>query len=123
MVFVLRDHGPYRRDALVPIPSRRVVLPPAKLVPKTIKKVRKAPAILIYFCFLSGSKTALFGEREMLFAVKIDNRLSLSTMSSHFAGFVPVSVQGPVSRKSRKRLGPEKPFVKLPTACFGKPIF
>ena len=31
--------------------------------------------------------------------------------------------QGPVSRKSRKLLGSEKPFVKLPTACFGKPIF
>ena len=29
----------------------------------------------------------------------------------------------PVSRKSRKLFGPGKPFVKLPTACFGKPIF
>ena len=32
-------------------------------------------------------------------------------------------VQGPVSRKSRKRFGHGKPFVKLLTACFGKPIF
>ena len=31
--------------------------------------------------------------------------------------------QGPVSRKSRKLFGPEKPFVKLPNACFGKPTF
>ena len=31
--------------------------------------------------------------------------------------------QGPVSRKSRKLFGPEKPFVKLATACFGKPFF
>ena len=30
---------------------------------------------------------------------------------------------GLVSRKSRKLFGPEKPFVKLPTACFRKPIF
>ena len=28
-----------------------------------------------------------------------------------------------VSRMSRKLFGPQKPFVKLPTACFGKPIF
>ena len=27
------------------------------------------------------------------------------------------------SRKSRKLFGPEKPFEKLPTACFGKAIF
>ena len=33
------------------------------------------------------------------------------------------SNQGPVSRKSRKLFGPEKSFEKLPTACFGKPIF
>ena len=30
---------------------------------------------------------------------------------------------GRVSRKSRKRFGPEKPFVKLLSACFGKLIF
>ena len=30
---------------------------------------------------------------------------------------------GPVCRKSRKLFGPEKPFVELPTACFGEPIF
>ena len=29
----------------------------------------------------------------------------------------------PVSRKSRKPFGPEKPFVNLPTACSGKPFF
>ena len=29
----------------------------------------------------------------------------------------------PVSRKSRKRFGPEKSFVNLPTACKGTPIF
>ena len=33
------------------------------------------------------------------------------------------SVQGPVSRKSRKLVGPEKSFVNLPTACSGKLIF
>ena len=33
------------------------------------------------------------------------------------------SDQGPVSRKSLKRFGPEKPSVKLPTACFGDLIF
>ena len=31
--------------------------------------------------------------------------------------------QGPVSRKSRKLFGPEKPFVKLLTARFGKAAF
>ena len=31
--------------------------------------------------------------------------------------------QGPVSQKSRKLFGPEKPFVKLSTACSGEPIF
>ena len=30
---------------------------------------------------------------------------------------------GPVSRESRKLFGPKKPFVKLPTTCFGKAIF
>ena len=30
---------------------------------------------------------------------------------------------GPVSRKSRKLFGPEKPSVKLATACFGKQTF
>ena len=34
-----------------------------------------------------------------------------------------VYAQGSVSRKSRKHFGPEKTFVKLLTACFGKPIF
>ena len=35
----------------------------------------------------------------------------------------PRNDQGPVSRKSRRLFGPEKPFVELPTACFGEPIF
>ena len=43
--------------------------------------------------------------------LKIDGKLS------------PTDDQGPVSRKSQKLFGPEKPSVKLPTACFGKPIF
>ena len=50
--------------------------------------------------------------------------------SMHVIGWIALSTSvlnnwglGPVSRKSRKLFGPEKPFVKLPTACFGKPIF
>ena len=52
-----------------------------------------------------------------------------SDMISRFGRPVPVlsmvtnTVQGPVSQKSRKLFGPEKPFVKLSTACSGKPIF
>ena len=36
---------------------------------------------------------------------------------------VGAAFPGAVSRKSRKPFGPEKPFVKLATACFGKSIF
>ena len=36
---------------------------------------------------------------------------------------VRVRVLGPVSRKSRKLFGPEKPFVKLPATCFGTIFF
>ena len=31
--------------------------------------------------------------------------------------------QGPVSRKSQERFGPEKPVIKLQSACFEKLIF
>ena len=34
----------------------------------------------------------------------------------------PYQYLGPISRKPRELFGPEKLFVKLATACFGKPI-
>ena len=49
--------------------------------------------------------------------------LKVEIFFQHEYVFEELSDQGPVSRKSQKLFGPEKPFVKLPTACFGKPVF
>ena len=37
--------------------------------------------------------------------------------------FISVRGQGPVSRKSRGRFGPERPVFKLQSACFEKLMF
>ena len=55
----------------------------------------------------------------------IEHEAPVLMKSKHFAPVLNnnLSVLGPVSRKSRKLFGPEKPFVKLSTACVGNPIF
>ena len=63
-----------------------------------------------------------FGTRQRLARQKCDETdISLNGQPiKHTDSF---KYLGPVSQKSRKRFGPEKPFVKLSTAWSGKPIF
>ena len=62
-----------------------------------------------------------FGEKQV--EAKDTRRARLGAEATHVGAAKCSSGQGPVSQKSRKRFGREKPSVKLPIACFGNPIF
>ena len=69
------------------------------------------------------------------FVLKIQRELCHPKYARNFSGllrnrplaspgqFKRCTHQGPVSRKSRKLSGPEKPFVKLRPANYVKPVF
>ena len=65
----------------------------------------------------TASKNKQDGSSALLGLAK---SIHLTLVSANHASCNPG--QGPGSRKSQKLFGSEKPFVKLPTACSGKPI-